>query len=533
MSILNTFWILFKSNSQDVIKGNKDIEKSTKETERALKNTNEEANKLGQSFVKMVEGAASAAGAVAGYGILKSGTNEAIQFNTQLKLQGDLLGQNAQTMKTFGQAAKAAGGSVAGALADINGLANNAAQAGLKLPPVDQYFSAIRNRIAKQSTNEKNRSLGLIGINDPGLRWLLASANDEEYTRRIGGASKVSDTTQKQFDAAFGQTESKANLGGSIGRFFTTLSSQVGPAMNWLRGIGSGAAGVAGNSGPGSLVAGAGIVGASTLTAGLTAKGLLSFLGKGASMQGAGEAAAGIGMRTLPGAVATASLGGGIAAGYGLTSLFANPIENLLVKFMTRDLKQPSLSGSMQGDLGFWMAKGYSREQAFAIMSNMHRESGGNPGARGDGGSAHGLFQWHPGRRAAIMKGSGIDVSSAGYQQQMEAAAWEMKHGDTGFNDSYFRGIKSTEAAAAYFSQKFERPAGGPMEALLRGKQALSMMGSYPSFSGAGLGNSVKIDKIEINTQATDATGIARDLKDAIYSQLSFLAANSDDGVEK
>lgn len=524
MSILNTFWILFKSNSQDVIKGNKEIEKSTKETERSLKNTNEEAHKLGQSFVKMVEGAASAAGAIAGFSILKNGINDAVQFNTQLKLQGDLLGQNAQTIKTMGQAAKAAGGSVAGAMADISGLANSAAQAGLKLPPVDQYFSAIRNRIARQSVNEKNRSLSMIGISDPGLRWLLASANDEEYARRMGGAARVSDTTQKQFDEAFGQTESKANLGGSIGRFFTTLSSQIGPALNWTRALGASVTGRAGDTGPGSLVAGAGVIGASALTAGLSVKSFLGLLGRSAPV---------LGPTAAPVGAAGAGLAIGVGAGYGLTSLFEKPIENLLVKFMTRDIKQPSLTGSMQGDLSFWMGKGYSREQAFGIMSNMHRESSGNPRARGDGGDAHGLFQWHPHRRSAILKATGIDVSSASYQEQMEAAAWEMKHGDTGFNDSYFRGIKSTEAAGAYFSQRFERPANGALEALIRGKQALSMMSSYPSFSGAGLGNSVKIDKIEINTQATDATGIARALKDAIYSQLSFLAANSDDGVEK
>lgn len=531
MSIFNTFWLIYKSNAEDVIKGNKAVEKSTKDTERSLKSTNEEAQKLGQNFVKMVEGAATAAGAIAGFNILKTGVNDAIAFNAQLKQMSDLTGQNANTLKTMGQAAASAGGSIAGALGDIQGLTNSFAQAGLQLGPADQYMSALRNRVKGLSTNEKNRQLGMAGINDPGLRWLLASSSDDEYTRRMGSAAAISATQQQVYDKSFKQIGSNADLTGRKTSALGGLGATIQPLLDWWNKTQGKVLDAAGSS-PASQVASAGaFVGLSALLSGGVVSGALKLLGRfGVSGAGAGAVGTGLGY-------AGATLGplaAGAAAGYGGVSLFSEQIEGAMTRYLTRDLKGGSLSGSKPGgDLGFWVSKGYTRDQALGIMANVKAESGGDPNARGDGGQAHGLFQWHPDRRANIMKNTGIDVSNAPYQQQLEAAAWEMKNGRPGFSDEYFRGIKGAEASAAYFSNKFETPADMMGQAMLRGKSALQMASQFPGFSGGGGGNSVKIDKIEINTQATDAAGIASDLRDQLHTQLSFLQANSDDGVAR
>lgn len=109
----------------------------------------------------------------------------------------------------------------------------------------------------------------------------------------------------------------------------------------------------------------------------------------------------------------------------------------------------------------FFRGKGLSAEAASGILASMDAESSFNPSARGDGGKAHGLFQHHPDRRAAIMGATGIDMSTATPEKQLEGAWWEMNHGDAGAQRALAMlrrpGISAREAGAA-FVQHFERP---------------------------------------------------------------------------
>lgn len=543
MSILNTFWILFKSNADDVIKGNKAIEKSTKETEKALKNTTDSTQDLGRSFVKMVEGAASAAGALAGFELLKNGINNANTYNASLKVLADQIGTTAQTLKTMGQAATEAGGSVAGALADIKSLSDQANAAGLPLGSPEAAFGAIRGRLKGKSLNEKNRLLSNYGINDPGDRRRLAVLSDSEYAASISSAASVTPLSQENANKALDAISAQAHAKAAASNVATTQASTISPIVNKLLDKFSSIAGwVAGNPSA-SVGVGIGGIAAGGIGAGWLGKifgnGVTSLFSKSATPafvdSFAPSAAGGAGLLPSLGVAGAGLLGGG-AAGYGIVSLFSKSIEAAMVKYLTSDIKTSSpvtkafKTGST--DMDFWMSKGYSREQALGIMANMKQESGGDPTARGDGGHAHGLFQWHADRRAAIFKATGIDVSKAGYKDQLEAAAWEMKNGRRQFDDSHFRTLNSPDAAAAYFSQKFEAPANGAMQAIIRGKSALNLASQFPAIGSGGGTASVKIDKIIINTQATDAAGIADHLKDEIYSQLSILAANHDDGVQ-
>jgi hypothetical protein len=185
--------------------------------------------------------------------------------------------------------------------------------------------------------------------------------------------------------------------------------------------------------------------------------------------------------------------------------------------------------------MAFWMSQGYTREQAAGIVANERHESGGDPAARGDGGRAHGLYQWHADRRKKIMDATNIDVSTASAADQRKAAAWEMKNEGI-FNDAAFRNIKGADEAAAYFSTKFERPADTIGQAVSRANTAMDIAGQTPFASSSGSGgnsssSSVKIDKIDVHTQATDANGIANDIGGELERVLGFSYGNLDDGV--
>ena len=86
----------------------------------------------------------------------------------------------------------------------------------------------------------------------------------------------------------------------------------------------------------------------------------------------------------------------------------------------------------------------------------------------------------------------------------------------------------------------FERPANGMSEAMLRGRLALRIANETPFSAGAsgiaGSGEktvSIKIDEINVHTQATDAEGISRGIGHHLNAHLRATVANFDDGVAK
>nr|WP_246373047.1 phage tail tip lysozyme [Chelatococcus caeni] len=107
----------------------------------------------------------------------------------------------------------------------------------------------------------------------------------------------------------------------------------------------------------------------------------------------------------------------------------------------------------------FWRSKGLSHEAALGLVANEQAESGFNPNARGDGGRAHGIFQHHPDRRAKILAGTGIDISTASHADQLKAAYWEMTEGQERATWRALQGVKSAGEAAAIVTRLYERPA--------------------------------------------------------------------------
>lgn len=111
-----------------------------------------------------------------------------------------------------------------------------------------------------------------------------------------------------------------------------------------------------------------------------------------------------------------------------------------------------------QDAYAFWRSKGLTHEQASGVVANEQAESAHNPRARGDGGLAHGLYQHHPDRRAAILAGTGIDMSTADAQQQREATFWELSKGQERKAWEALKRAESAGEAASVFSTLFERP---------------------------------------------------------------------------
>lgn len=225
--------------------------------------------------------------------------------------------------------------------------------------------------------------------------------------------------------------------------------------------------------------------------------------------------------------------------------------------------------------MAFWVSQGLTTAQAAGMAAQEMHESGGNPGARGDpeGGvmKAHGLYQWHPDRRAKILAGTGIDVSTASAADQRKAAAWELKNRET----AAWRQLQgaATPNAAGVAGTGFERPGNRAGEEIARGQTAEGIARRYkpagpivetkpeepkpingltdaqadqilkdrktdpyaidPSFntpaanvpavgpqSSNDNNSTVHVGTINVHTQANDARGIAKEIHTALSDQI-------------
>lgn len=109
--------------------------------------------------------------------------------------------------------------------------------------------------------------------------------------------------------------------------------------------------------------------------------------------------------------------------------------------------------------IDFFMKQGYSEVQARGIADNLALESNFDPKARGDHGQAVGIAQWHKDRVAAILKGTGIDVTKAGFDDQLRAMLWELQHTEHRTGEALHHAGTEAEAAEM-FSSGYERPLG-------------------------------------------------------------------------
>lgn len=138
------------------------------------------------------------------------------------------------------------------------------------------------------------------------------------------------------------------------------------------------------------------------------------------------------------------------------------------------------------------MDKGWTKEQAAGISANLAAESGFKINAKGDGGKAFGVAQWHPDRQRTFEKVYGKKLSDATFEEQVGFVDWELKHTEKAAGSAIARAKTATEAAALT-EQKYERSALG-----LRGgaqKERLEAAAGYAKYSNdsiaasAGLGD--------------------------------------------
>lgn len=132
-SILETFFILFETNADDVGKGTDKARESGKKMADGLKDADDVSKKLGDDFLKMSKAAVGALSAVFAVGLMSSRLMQAAAYTDELNLQAKALDVNIGKLDAYGRVMERNGGSAEGfraGLANINQDAQNLALTG-------------------------------------------------------------------------------------------------------------------------------------------------------------------------------------------------------------------------------------------------------------------------------------------------------------------------------------------------------------------------------------------------------------------
>lgn len=482
MNIIDSFFFLFQTNAKEAQKDVEGFGKATQATQDQINSADKSAANLGLSFSKLALAGVAALESFASLGKLKDGLVNAINYNAQIERTAKLTGINARELSIWNGVVARAGGNPGSQeyLSFITKL--NQQYAGLGVNQRLQYVNRDLGQIADK--------IKQLNDNSPGSGYAFAQKlglGDDLYLALKNGSGALDEliAKQKQLDTT---SEATAEASFELKQGWADVTTEFMTSFTQLIPL---------------------------------AKGFLYFI------EGIGKA-----LRVVADLLTFNR--------QDLVGFLHQGDDDLTKKYKAyhSSTKTSGVGASNQDESrAFWKAQGYSNEQVAALLANEKAEGGFASNAVGDNGQAKGLFQWHAPRRARILAATGIDVATASHGDQLKAAAWELEQ--TGTADRLRNA--QTPGQGASILTSYEAPANPGYQAFLRGQSADSYFAQMgrSAISGADSTNipssgnnskTITIGSITINTQATDANGMAGDMRDALNKELAETAQSFDNG---
>ena len=128
MSVLETFYILFKSNADDVDKGAQKATKSADKLEQSLAKTDARTEVVGRSFLQLATRASAAIGAVVGFTAVLNSALQAATYANSLADVSKSIGVSVEQISLWSDAVASSGGTVEGFQGTLRGMAMDFAQ---------------------------------------------------------------------------------------------------------------------------------------------------------------------------------------------------------------------------------------------------------------------------------------------------------------------------------------------------------------------------------------------------------------------
>jgi hypothetical protein len=161
MSILETFYVLFKSNSTELIKGNDEVEKSTKKLQNKLNQVEDASTRVGQSFLSMAAGFTALLASAFSVHKLVTGFSDTLDYANKLNLLSKQLNIGVSDLDAWSQAVKFAGGTTEGFISSLQSLSQhlggNAQVAFKALPLLADAFT----KLGRVRSQQYGKMLGL------------------------------------------------------------------------------------------------------------------------------------------------------------------------------------------------------------------------------------------------------------------------------------------------------------------------------------------------------------------------------------
>lgn len=157
-SLLETFYIMFESNSDKVKKGNEDIRRSSKDAEESLGRTDRQAQAMGEHLVSTLKNVAAGFAAAFAVREIEHAIVGQAELNAQLGLTAKRLNVNIEDLGAWSEAALRSGGTTEGFASSLDFLNKNmaAVEAGA-VSRVKPYFKEMK--IAMVDAHNKVRPL--------------------------------------------------------------------------------------------------------------------------------------------------------------------------------------------------------------------------------------------------------------------------------------------------------------------------------------------------------------------------------------
>lgn len=250
-SILETFFIMFDSNADQLKKGQAGAKQSSKELEDQLGATDRQAKALGDSFLNMAKEAAGALAAAFAVEKVYEGVKAQAEYNAQLGLTAERLDVNIEDLGAWSEAAARSGGSVEGFTSSLDFLNKNLAMTEatgksrlapffdqMKIKMVDVYgkvrplfdilgdLSDRFSKMGKQEVAGFGEKLGL----DPGTVMMLQQGRRgvEDVVARmklLGVTSKEDAETAHKFNLQMEDMDQQLH------HVYTTIGSWLLPGL--------------------------------------------------------------------------------------------------------------------------------------------------------------------------------------------------------------------------------------------------------------------------------------------------------------
>lgn len=398
------------------------------------------------------------------------------QAGTELNNFNKLTGMSTQNVQMLGQALKAQGGNASDAFSAMQkiqdlmasprtgnvGWFGDVAKLGLNPDAIigaQSTAEALVNIAGEFEHMDKlNQRLAgnALGLDDSTIRLLMRGRAEVE--KQLDSRGKLAVMTRKQIDDSARLTKATSELDQVFTDIGNTIAGELTPALADMAedfvafyrankelvdsGLKEFFGGVADNI---QLVA----VAMALLGGGAALKGLAALR----AIVGLGGVAAGTSVAAAGGASMLAVAGGSAAALLYSSSLNSGEDTELLNNRMKKG------GGEAVGAVvDFFMAKGWTREQAEGIAANLEQESGFKADAEGDGGQAYGLAQWHPDRQAEFAKKYGKDIRKSTGAEQLEFINHELTRGNEQSAGNSLKTATNAYDAAAIVSRQYERP---------------------------------------------------------------------------